>query len=41
MNLTSGIIEIDLHGLGVEEAIKKVKSIRPGANQGIIELILR
>ena len=26
MNLTSGIIEIDLHGLQVEEAIRKVKS---------------
>ena len=26
MNLTSGIIEIDLHGLRGEEAIKKVKS---------------
>ena len=25
MNLTSGIIEVDLHGLRVEEAIKKVK----------------
>ncbi len=26
MNLTSGIIEIDLHGLRVDEAVKKVKS---------------
>ncbi len=26
MNLTSGIIEVDLHGLRVEEAVKKVKS---------------
>ncbi len=26
MNLTSGIIEIDLHGLRVEEAIRKVKN---------------
>ena len=26
MNLTSGIIEVDLHGLRVEEAIRKVKS---------------
>lgn len=26
MNLTSGIIEIDLHGLRVEEAIRRVKS---------------
>ena len=26
MNLTSGIIEIDLHGMRVEEAIKRVKS---------------
>lgn len=25
MNLTSGIIEIDLHGLRTEEAVKKVK----------------
>ena len=83
MNLTSGIIEIDLHGLRVEEAINKVKSevskaggsvytirlihgyhggtrireaiedefsynrdskvksIRPGANPGITELVLR
>ena len=83
MNLTSGIIEIDLHGLRTEEAIKrvrsevrkapgsvytirlihgyhggtrireaiedefsygrddKVKSIRPGANPGITELVLR
>ena len=26
MNLTPGIIEVDLHGLRVEEAIRKVKS---------------
>ncbi len=26
MDLTSGIIEIDLHGLRVEEAIRKVKN---------------
>lgn len=83
MNLTSGIIEIDLHGLRVEEAITKVKrevqkapgsvyvirlihgyhggtrikeaiedefsygrggkvkSVRPGVNPGITELVLR
>ena len=83
MNLTSGIIEVDLHGMRVEEAIRKiknevnkapgsvyairlihgyhggtrikeaiedefsygrvskVKSIRPGVNPGITELILR
>ena len=26
MNLTSGIIEVDLHGLRVEDAVKKVKN---------------
>ena len=26
MNLTSGIIEVDLHGLRVEDAVKTVKS---------------
>ena len=26
MNLTSGIIEIDLHGLRTEEAVRKVKN---------------
>ena len=26
MNLTSGIIEVDLHGLRVEEAVKRAKS---------------
>ena len=26
MNLTSGIIEIDLHGMRVEDAIRKVKN---------------
>ena len=26
MNLTSGIIEVDLHGLRVEDAVKRVKS---------------
>ena len=83
MNLTAGIIEVDLHGMRVEEAIRKiknevnkasgsvyairlihgyhggtrikeaiedefsygrvgkVKSIRPGANPGITELVLR
>ncbi len=83
MNITSGIIEVDLHGLRVEEAIRKVerelskasgsvymirlihgyhggtrikeavedefsygrnsrvKSIRPGSNPGITELLLR
>lgn len=41
MNLTSGIIEIDLHGMRVEEAVKKVKSVRPGINPGITELVLR
>ncbi len=83
MNITSGIIEVDLHGLRVEEAIRKVekelskasgsvymirlihgyhggtrikeavedefsygrnsrvKSIRPGSNPGITELVLR
>ena len=83
MNVTSGIIEIDLHNLRVEEAIKKVKSevkkapgsvytirlihgyhggtrirdaiedefsygrdekvksVRPGSNPGITELMLR
>ena len=83
MNVTSGIIEIDLHNLRVEEAIKKVKSevkkapgsvytirlihgyhggtrirdaiedefsygrdekiksVRPGSNPGITELVLR
>lgn len=83
MNISPGILEIDLHGLNVEDAIKKVnstvnkadksvyivrvihgyrsgtrikeaivddfsygrnpkvKSIRPGKNQGITELVLR
>ena len=44
MNLTSGIIEIDLHGLRVEEAVKKVKAEvgkAPGSNPGITELVLR
>ena len=83
MNISPGIIEVDLHGLNVEDALKKVnsvvskadksvyivraihgyrsgtrikeaivdefsygrnprvKSIRPGMNQGITELVLR
>ncbi len=83
MNISPGIIEIDLHGLNVEDALRKVnsavnkadksvyivrvihgyrsgtrikeaiidefsygrnprvKSIKPGMNQGITELILR
>lgn len=26
MNLTSGVIEIDLHGMRAEEAVRRVKS---------------
>ena len=41
MNLTSGIIEVDLHGLRTEEAVKKAKSevSKASASVYIIRLI--